>query len=1191
MNLVIIILSICVVFFQAPTTGASYIKCQVGISGLSCQCEEKPSCSRESVAIIKFCSLFDNTKNESEKLYCDYSAKKDELVLDNMCNETRVVCSKVRLNDAIFPQFSKNNHSKNFYLIAITKKNYKKVPDFSFQALKIEYLYLQNNRIELVESRAFYNVPGLRYLDLSVNEIANIELNYLAELEVLDLKGNKIAKVNDSMFMNLTRLKYLNLHYNSIEEIEKNAFGRNSDLRFLDLSSNKLKSLSFDLNLSKLVSFNLNENEIGSLSNRVFSNLISLKIFKFEKNELVKLGPNELDSLKQLRLLSLDNNILETVDLDGMAFVLTSLKTLSLSQNNFKTIDLFNSSDGICASENKLEVLDLNSNKIVEINRFTFSCFGTLTLLDLSNQIMNNLSSSEIFYGLRNLERLELNNNSIVRIYSNTFQYLGMLSYLDLSSNELLYLDSDAFRGLENLTTLVLTDNYLNKLTSNLFKGSLFKISIFELCDCKLTKIEPNSFLELQNSLKTMQLFSNRLQFLKSYFFSGLRELTFLNLKDNQISSIEKETFKDLVKLDKLNLADNAIAHIDPSIFIMLKELRVLDLSYNVLVELKPQSFRFLTQLKKLFLEHNQLVKINFNKVFAQENIQLEIVNLEFNSINKMDLNWFTCMNNLTDLNLNNNNFSMRIVEKNTSRASVLPNLKYLKLRNASLKLINLFDLSNLSEIDLSNSELDECTIQSIPFEKIQTLKLEKINGVSFNFSIWKNFSENLVHLDLSHNIINIQLLVKITTMESSEVQILVLANTSLNSTAFASIDVSLFPKLSFLDVSCNNISTVLNVSFTELTTLNLSHNSITNLVPKMFSATQKLAVLDMSYNLIDFIDEGSLYKIKALTYLDLSHNRLKILNQIMFLDNHLYKVANIFLNDNFIYKCEVFFDNPKIGFINLAGNNLTEVPNVIINDVELIDGLDFSRNSLTVIRNSYFKTTNSMYKLFLNINLIKTIEESAFSNMKLLFLLDLSFNQLSNLSVITFNGLYNLRLLNLSNNNIEFLQNGLFYQLYYLKTLDLGNNSIRFVEEDCFRQNRFLSEMFFYFNPLKKFFQNNTLKGLVSLQYLQVPSTVELNYETLQTIKNTARREFVKQNLNISYYDSTDIETVDLYTSDAEVLSYTENQCFQIIFLSRNLVSLNLGDSVYLNKFVSDCMCFVANAFVENRISTVFQF
>jgi Leucine-rich repeat (LRR) protein len=1166
---------------QVIQLGLVVSQCTTSINNMNCVCDETVC----QPTVIDYCSQVTIAKKSDRNLYC---SKDDTLVLDKMCSSKRVLtCSYTVVYEGKFPQVSKNSYSKIFFSLAIRNKNYKTVPDLSFQLLSIEQLDLSNNRISVVERRAFDKITGLRSLSLSKNDIKEIDVSYLIDLEVLNLGKNKIAKVNRSMLVNLTKLKYLDLNYNQIDFIDTMAFSRTVDLRYLDLSGNKLKNFVFDLNLSRLVSLNLNENGIGHLVNGVFSNLTSIKILMIEKNELSALDTSLFSELKQLTLLTFDNNYLEKIDLSELTLSLGNLVTLSMYQNNLKLIKSSNS-NGSCKQVNKIQDFNLYSNIITEIEPFSFACFGLLTKLDLWNQKLAYLSSSDIFYGLQSLIYLKLKVNSLTRIYSKTFIHLVKLKFLDLSYNELNYLDYDAFQGLSNLTELLLYENGLKILTSNLFKP-LTKLSVLNLGYNKLISVEEKSLSGVGNSLKTLKMFSNRVEHLKSHFFTGLNELLFLYLEENQISSIEPETFKDLVNLTELYLAENCIATIDPSLFINMKKLNTLDLSYNVLVELKQRSFVFLKQLKALNLGFNSLVKINFQKVFSTDNVVLlEKLNLDNNVINELDMNWFTVLDRLTHLNLNNNNFNMRVIELRNSLISILPNLVSLKLKNASLQLVRQFNFTNLQLLDLSFSQIDQIMLQNLPFHTIRTLVLENVRGVSLNFSGWKK-GKNLNHFDVSSNELNIEDMSKIM-ISALDLVSLVLKNTSLNGLLISKLDLYYLKKLTYLDLSFNQIDTFLEYKNTELTHLNLAYNLIKGIGQLMIDPFEKLIYVDFSHNLIQYVDPMSFSKQIYLVHLDLSFNKLKLIDQLRFGDNYLYDLAFFSFSDNqFLGKCNVYFDNSMIESFNLAGNNLTDIDNISFNYVHNIDFIDLSRNFVKIIKKSHFKMTSGLKFLFLNRNRIETIESDALAMCKYLLTLDISFNNIRNLSSSALNGLYNLKVLNLSNNYLGIVQTDLLDQLYHLEQLDLTNNSIKVVEEFCFLQNKFLFKIYLRGNPLQIFFKNNTLTGLVSLGYMELPEQVEINNQACLIIQTTVSSRFVKKVLEFAYYYSIDIVTLDLDRVVKELEVYNKTECFQIMYLSRSRINLNLFNFEAVSKFISDCKDHVADAFINNELPALF--
>jgi Leucine-rich repeat (LRR) protein len=402
-----------------------------------------------------------------------------------------------------------------------------------------------------------------------------------------------------------------------------------------------------------------------------------------------------------------------------------------------------------------------------------------------------------------------------------------------------------------------------------------------------------------------------------------MSQLTKLILQNNQISSIQRETFDDLVALQTLDLSDNSLAHIDQNHFKRLSSLVHLNLSKNVLIRLEQGSYRFLNQLKELNLGFNSLFKVSVNTLFSNESmILLENLNLQSNVINELDMNSFAGLEKLAELNLNDNDFKMKVIEKKTNSVIILPNLTYLKVRNAPIQLIGQFNLSNILEIDFTNSQLSHSVIQSLPFETIRIIQLAGISKIiTLNFSFWNNFGQNLSHIDLSFNKIgNLSVLFSKISYPHN-IKDLVLRSTSLNDSFFTLINLYFYSSISRLDLSSNKITAVPYLFFAnapKLVYLNLSRNCIKQFHEWLLGWNNDLKFLDLSYNTIEEIKATSFRCIPKIVFLDLSHNRLKYLEQQAFGSNHLSSISNFLINDNlFLSRCDVYLDSSKISLIN----------------------------------------------------------------------------------------------------------------------------------------------------------------------------------------------------------------------------------------------------------------------------------
>uniref|UniRef100_A0A3Q0SQH9 Adhesion molecule with Ig like domain 1 n=1 Tax=Amphilophus citrinellus TaxID=61819 RepID=A0A3Q0SQH9_AMPCI len=117
---------------------------------------------------------------------------------------------------------------------------------------RLQSLLLSNNNLTFLSSEAFVNVRMLRYLDLSSNGLRLLDeyiFEPLEQLEVLLLYNNHISEIDRSAFSGLSCLQRLYLSHNQITRIPLELVkerGRLENLRLLDVSSNRIKTLPLD---------------------------------------------------------------------------------------------------------------------------------------------------------------------------------------------------------------------------------------------------------------------------------------------------------------------------------------------------------------------------------------------------------------------------------------------------------------------------------------------------------------------------------------------------------------------------------------------------------------------------------------------------------------------------------------------------------------------------------------------------------------------------------------------------------------------------------------------------------------------------------------------------------------------------------------------------------------------------------
>ena len=110
---------------------------------------------------------------------------------------------------------------------------------------------------------------------------------------------------------------------------------------------------------------------------------------------------------------------------------------------------------------------------------------------------------------------------------------LNNLEYLNLENNQINFLETNSFSNLKKLETLLLSSN---RLTSSSFEN-----------------IETFSFM---SNLKFLNLSSNLIEVISSYFFSNLLKLVTIDLSSNRIYLISSYSFNNLLNLRNLHIND-----------------------------------------------------------------------------------------------------------------------------------------------------------------------------------------------------------------------------------------------------------------------------------------------------------------------------------------------------------------------------------------------------------------------------------------------------------------------------------------------------------------------------------------------------------------------------------------------------------------------------------------------------------
>ncbi|XP_063330664.1 leucine-rich repeats and immunoglobulin-like domains protein 1 isoform X2 [Pelmatolapia mariae] len=370
----------------------------------------------------------------------------------------------------------------------------------------------------------------------------------------------------------------LNLGHNKLTSISPEAFANLPNLRELRLDHNELTSIP-DLGqaASKIVSLYLHHNKIRSIDGRRTGELLSVETLDLSNNDITELRGQCFPAGLHIRDLYLSNNKISVLELGALDHLGETLQVLRLSRNRISQIPVK------AFQLPRLTQLELNRNRIRQVEGLTFQGLSSLEVLKLQRNSISKLTDGAFFdlakmkvlhldynsltevnsgslYGLTSLQQLFLSNNSIARINPDGWKFCQKLRELNLSYNNLTRLDEGSLAVLGDLHTLRLGHNSISHINEGAFRG-LKALRILELDhnDISGTIEDTNGAFSGLDSLIKLTLFGNKIKSVAKKAFSGLETLEHLNLGENAIRSIQPDAFTKMRNLKSLLIQSNSL--------------------------------------------------------------------------------------------------------------------------------------------------------------------------------------------------------------------------------------------------------------------------------------------------------------------------------------------------------------------------------------------------------------------------------------------------------------------------------------------------------------------------------------------------------------------------------------------------------------------------------------------------------
>ncbi|XP_070151226.1 uncharacterized protein [Polyergus mexicanus] len=349
------------------------------------------------------------------------------------------------------------------------------------------------------------------------------------------------------------------------------------------------------------------------------------------------------------------------------------------------------------------------------------------------------------------------------------------------------------------------------------------------------------------------------------------------------------------------------------------------------------------------------------------------------------------------------------------------------------------------------------------------------------------------------------------------------------------------FERLRSLNLSCNNLPRVKDmlmiraVNVSELTCLDLSDNSLSDISVGSFRTLIGLVRLSLRKNAIGIVDEKAFCGLDQLEFLDLSDNRLADLpdsaltplyslqkldlsgNQLQVLGarwfESLDRLRELDVSRNGLARAASGTLQPLSGLsvLRLAENPLKERDvSLLLGTGRRLETVDASRtglarvpaaltrsvralrlagNKLTTIRSGDLDSYPLLRMLDIADNRLTDIENDALGRLEVLEELELSGNALSKIPGSLPSS---LMMLKLQRNAITALKLDDLNGLYSLRSLTLNDNDISEIEVGALGQLPLLAELDLSDNPIKAL-STNTLSGPSNLAKLRMSGLTSL--------------------------------------------------------------------------------------------------
>ncbi|XP_067899530.1 toll-like receptor 22 [Heterodontus francisci] len=646
----------------------------------------------------------------------------------------KVLCYKMNLANVprYVPTNTKNLDLSENRIESLHKSSFDRLPE-------LRVLNISKNKISDIAEETFRSVKNLSYLDLGYNKLSALTrgmLSGLGNLTTLLLNNNIIQRIAPDAFASLVSVKTINLTsnvLNRLEEVscvfnavavEKLQIGDNGLVTFATQNISRVPKTLIELDVSK------NPLILFDVTTDVLDNLLSLDLSFAGANKSLVMHIEDESCLKEMKKLALGGIHMQSSEIRTFLTNISNVPLEDIQLNNLQLQATNSLLLQICTLHQNLRILNLTRNCLNALNDDVFSSCVNLEHLDLSMNKLSNISSS-LFNSSVSLRLLSLASNEFT-VVPKAILGACSLESLDLSFNRIERIDFHDFITLGKLKQLFLVGNKITRLSSSSFSG-LFQLTELQLGNNYLLEIA--NFSSNLKRLKILSLRCNKLNFIEKHTFIHLQNLRYLNLIDNQISGLHEESFGGLSNLNELQLGSNRLTAdiLRGDLFSAVKSLKKLQLFDNCLS----------------YASSEKLDKAPFTSLKSLR--YLSINSQAHNGLQHFPLNLLEGLHSLEELHAGN--IVITYIDSNTF--SNAPNISFLDLSNNLLKSISsslFLQLPALTELHLNKVSLQN--LDFLKYAKLINLKLLRATGnqISLVNQIHIEAIPSVTFLDLRDN-------------------------------------------------------------------------------------------------------------------------------------------------------------------------------------------------------------------------------------------------------------------------------------------------------------------------------------------------------------------------------------------------------------------------------------------------------